>query len=73
LNKAFKFRIYPNEAQRVLIAKTFGCVRFAYNRMLGDRIDYYNETGLNLKNTPAQYKDEFEWLREVDSELNPKF
>ena len=67
MNKAFKFRIYPNEAQKILIAKTFGCVRFAYNKMLGDRIDYYQETGLSLNNTPAQYKDEFEWLREVDS------
>lgn len=67
MNKAYKFRIYPNAEQKVLIAKTFGCVRFIYNKMLGDKIDYYNEHKERLNNTPAQYKAEFEWLKEVDS------
>lgn len=67
MNKAFKFRIYPNTKQQILIAKTFGCVRFVYNRMLSDRIEYYKETGKSLNNTPAQYKKDFEWLKEVDS------
>ena len=44
-NKAYKFRIYPNAEQKVLFAKTFGCVRFVYNRMLADKIKYYEETG----------------------------
>ena len=35
--------------------------------MLADKIEYYKETGEMLKNTPAQYKKEFEWLKEVDS------
>ena len=48
-NKAYKYRIYPNQAQQVLISKTFGCVRFIFNKMLGDRISYYKETGLSLK------------------------
>ena len=51
----------------MLIAKTFGCVRFIYNKMLGDKIEHYEKTNQNLKNTPAQYKKEFEWLKEVDS------
>jgi len=67
MNKAFKFRIYPNKLQGELINKTFGCVRFAYNKMLSDRIEYYEETGKMLKNTPAMYKTEYEWLKEVDS------
>lgn len=67
MNKAFKFRIYPNAEQQILIAKTFGCVRFVYNKMLDDRIEHYKETGKSLSNTPAQYKNEFEWLKEVDS------
>jgi len=67
MNKAFKFRIYPNAEQRMLFAKTFGCVRFVYNRMLADKIVYYEETKENLRTTPARYKDEFPWLREVDS------
>ena len=66
-NKAYKFRLYPNEEQKVLFAKTFGCVRFIYNQMLSDKIAHYKETGMKLHNTPAQYKKEFEWLKEVDS------
>ena len=50
-----------------MFAKTFGCVRFIYNKMLSDRLDYYKETGKKLHNTPAQYKEEFPWLKEVDS------
>ena len=67
LNKGFKFRLYPNKTQRELIAKTFGCTRFIYNKMLSDKKEYYEKTGKMLKNTPAQYKDEYEWLREADS------
>lgn len=66
-NKAYKFRIYPNTEQRVLLAKTFGCVRFIYNKMLADKINHYNKTKEKLNNTPAQYKKEFPWLKEVDS------
>lgn len=70
--KAYKYRIYPNQEQRIYLAKTFGCTRFIYNKMLGDRIKSYNENkDLNIKQikypTPAQYKKEFEWLKEVDS------
>ena len=67
MNKAYKCRIYPNSEQKTMFAKTFGCVRFIYNRMLFDKIEYYNEYQKKLKNTPAQYKSEFEWLKEVDS------
>lgn len=67
MNKAYKFRIMPNAEQRILFAKTFGCVRFIYNRMLSDKMKYYEETKQKLNNTPAQYKKEFEWLKEVDS------
>ena len=48
MNKAYKFRIYPNSEQRILFAKTFGCVRFIYNKMLGDRIEYYEQTNEKL-------------------------
>ena len=67
MNRAYKFRIYPNKEQRIMFAKTFGCVRFIYNRMLADKIAHYKETGQTLQTTPAQYKTEFEWLKEVDS------
>ena len=70
--KAYKYRIYPNKEQRIYFAKTFGCVRFVYNQMLADRIKSYEENkDLEVKTmkypTPAQYKKEFEWLKEVDS------
>jgi len=64
---AYKFRMYPNKEQEVFFSKSFGCVRFIYNKMLGDKIEYYNEHKEKLNNTPAQYKDEFPWLKEVDS------
>ena len=67
VNKAYLYRIYPTTAQKMMFAKTFGCVRFIYNKMLRDRIDYYKETGQKLNNTPAQYKEAFPWLKEVDS------
>jgi len=43
MNKAFKFRLYPNEDQRVLISKTFGCVRFVYNKMIFRSKNYYKQ------------------------------
>lgn len=67
VNKAYRYRLYPTTEQEILFAKTFGCARFIYNKMLGDRLDYYRKTGKKLNNTPAQYKEEFPWLKEVDS------
>lgn len=64
---AYKYRLYPNKEQQIYFAKCFGCVRFIYNRMLSDKIDYYKETKQKLNNYPAQYKMEFPWLKEVDS------
>ena len=65
--KAYKYRIYPNKEQEEYFAKCFGCVRFIYNKMLADKIEHYKETGEMLKNTPAQYKNDYAWLKEVDS------
>ena len=70
--KAYKYRIYPTSEQKLYLAKTFGCTRFIYNQMLADRIKSYEENkDLDIKAikypTPAQYKKEYEWLKEVDS------
>lgn len=67
MNKAYKFRIYPTREQEELLAKTFGCCRFIYNIMLEDKIREYKETGKMKKTTPAQYKKQYPWLKEVDS------
>jgi len=66
-NIAYKFRLYPNNEQQIILSKTFGCCRFIYNKMLEDKINYYKEFGIKLKNTPAMYKKEYEFLKEVDS------
>ena len=66
-NIAYKFRLYPTNEQEEILSKTFGCCRFIYNKMLEDKINYYKEFGIKLKNTPAMYKKEYEFLKEVDS------
>lgn len=67
MNKAIKYRIYPTTEQIVLLLKTFGCCRKVWNLMLADKIAFYEQTGSMLKNTPAQYKASYPFLREVDS------
>ena len=67
MNIAYRFRIYPTEEQKILLGKTFGCCRFLYNQMLDDKIREYEKTKKMLKNTPAMYKREYPFLKEVDS------
>ncbi len=72
VNKAYKFRIYPNKEQEILIAKTIGCSRFVFNHFLGMWNDTYKETGKGLTYNACsaqlpQLKIELEWLKEVDS------
>ena len=67
LNIAYRFRIYPTEEQKILLGKTLGCCRFLYNQMLNDKILEYEKTKKMLKNTPAMYKKEYPFLKEVDS------
>lgn len=70
--KAYKFRLYPTEEQEIFFAKSFGCVRKVYNLMLDDRMKAYEETKKDSSKkmsfpTPAKYKKEFPFLKEVDS------
>ena len=67
MNKAIKYRIYPTTEQKILFAKTFGCCRKVYNLMLSDKISSYQVSKSFGKQTPAMYKDEFPYLKEVDS------
>ena len=74
IKRAYRFRFYPTPEQEMILAKTFGCVRFAYNYMLRLRTDAwfkekkrigYHETSAlltELKKTP-----EHAWLNEVSS------
>lgn len=71
MEKAYKFRIYPNKTQKEFIAKTFGCVRFVYNYYLDKRIKAYkkDKTSLNYNDCSKDLtllKKNIEWLREPD-------
>ena len=65
--KAFKFRLEPNQEQRVLINKTLGCVRFLYNHMLNEKQVKYKSKDKSKNKTEKEYKIDFNWLKEVDS------
>ncbi|MBR5207850.1 MAG: transposase [Erysipelotrichaceae bacterium] len=67
MNKSIKYRIYPTAEQMTMFAKTFGCCRKVYNLMLSDKIESYKETGKFVSVTPAKYKKEHPYLKEVDS------
>ena len=70
--KAYKYRIYPNKAQKIQIAKTFGCCRFVYNQTLAYRKDAYEKEKKSVSRTDCnnycnrELKKEYEWLKEVD-------
>ena len=66
-NKAIKYRLYPTTEQAVMFAKTFGCCRKVYNLMLSDKIESYKSTGKFASVTPAKYKKDYPYLKEVDS------
>ena len=74
IHKAYKFRLYPNKEQSILINKTIGCSRYIYNHFLNQWNEVYKETGKGLSygkcsaQLPSLKKqEETEWLKEVDS------
>lgn len=72
MEKAYKYRIYPNKQQKEQIKKTFGCCRFVYNKYLAMRIEKYKNTKESFTynkcaNDMKNLKSEIEWLKEVDS------
>lgn len=72
VNKAYKFRLYPNKEQEILINKTFGCCRFVFNHFLAKWDNTYKGVGkvLTYNSCSAQLtqlKKELTWIKEVDS------
>ena len=70
--KAYKFRIYPNREQKIMIDKTFGCTRFIFNKFLSERKTKYEESKIKLSaydelKELTDLKKENKWLKEVDS------
>ena len=66
-NRAIKYRVYPTTEQSIMFAKTFGCCRKVYNLMLSDKIEGYKATGKFPTVTPAKYKKDYLYLKEIDS------
>lgn len=72
--RAYKYRIYPTDEQKVLFAKTFGCCRFAYNWALNLRIEAYKSDKRTVPYKEIQdcmvneLKAEHDWLKEVNSQ-----
>lgn len=63
-----KVRLYPTPQQEELFQKTFGCCRYIWNQMLSDHERFYEETDAHFIPTPAKYKKEAPFLKEVDNQ-----
>ncbi len=71
-HRAYKYRIYPNPNQAILINKTIGCSRFVFNHFLSKWNATYKKTGKGLtynicSSQLPQLKKVLDWLKEVDS------
>ena len=66
-NIAVKYRMYPTSEQARQINRTIGCARLVYNLMLETRIAYYQDTWESAYPTPRMYKDDYPFLKDVDS------
>ena len=67
MNRAIKYRIYPNSEQEVFFAKTFGCCRKVWNLMLAAREEAVQSDSKQAIPTPASFKADYPYLKEVDS------
>lgn len=74
VSKSFKLRLYPTNAQRAMMNNNIGACRFLYNTMLREHLDAYEALKDDKQalweykyKTEKQYKEEYEWMKEVDS------
>ena len=65
--RAYKFRLYPDEEQKILIHKTFGCSRFVYNYYLNYQKENGVQKAFNLCKDLKELENNHEYLKEVDS------
>lgn len=75
VNKAYRFRIYPNREQEALLSKHFGCSRFVYNHFLNQRKEQYDRDGKSddyyaqaKALTELKKQEGMVWLKEVNSQ-----
>jgi putative transposase len=66
MRRAFKYRWYPTSEQAALLARTFGCVRYVWNRALSERTDAWHQ-----RQQHTSYQDASAWLtrwkRDIDT------
>ena len=77
MEKVFKFRIYPNKTQQVLLQKTFGCTRYIYNYFLAKRIELYKQDKSSMSYNQCSkeltvLKQKLTWLKEPDKDALQK-
>ena len=65
--KTYRFRMYPDDNQIVLINKTFGCYRFIYNYFLNICKENGFSSAFDMISKLPSLREEYEWLKEVDS------
>lgn len=70
--KGYKFRLYPNKTQKILLNKILGCCRFVYNHFLAVRKESWENEKKSVSYTQTssmltQLKKEISWLNEADS------
>ena len=66
--KAYKFRLYPNATQEVLLNKTFGCVRYAWNQNVANFLTYDKDDNPKpIFKTSTELRNEIEWMKEVSA------
>jgi putative transposase len=74
IKKSYRYRLYPNTAQAVLLDRHFGCARLIYNWALGEKIRTYQETGASVSRhqlqaqLPEMKKTDRPWLAEVNAQ-----
>ena len=64
--KAYKLRIYPNRTQKVLLNKTFGCIRYVWNNWT-EIFNSKDKEKEKIFKTPKQFKKELDWMNEISS------
>ncbi len=71
--KAFKYRLYPTETQKTLLAKHFGITRLVYNlalecKTMAYNLNHVNLSRLDLQKQLVELKKEFPWMNEINSQ-----
>ena len=71
--KAYKYRLLPNKTQEVLLNKTFGCVRYAWNMNVATFNSYDKEENPSpIFKTSTELRNEVEWMKEVSAATKKK-